>query len=56
VKAKRGLSAGEHMANSIIEFCHMMYNVNTAKRVLVSCIDRLQKSMDEYKSISKRKE
>ena len=40
--------AGIMMADSLIEWAHMMYNHNTAKGVIISVIKQLQKRLDEY--------
>ena len=41
------------MADSLIEWAHMMYNHNTAKGVIKSVITQLQKRVDEYIPIKK---
>lgn len=46
--------AGIQMADALIEFIHMMYNVNTAQGVLSALINRLQKRYLEF--IIERKE
>lgn len=45
------------MADSLIEWAHMMYNHNTAKGVISSVIKQLQKRLflDEYAPKKKRK-
>lgn len=48
----RSVQAGEQMANAIIEFCEMMYNIETKKRVL-KAIERQIKSY--LKDLEKRK-
>jgi hypothetical protein len=40
--------AGIMMADSLIEWAHMMYNHNTAKGVITSVIKQLQKRLGEY--------
>jgi len=45
--------AGIMMADSLIEWAHMMYNHNTAKGVITSVIKQLQKRVDEYKPIKR---
>ena len=40
--------AGIMMADSLIEWAHMMYNHNTAKGVITFVIKQLQKRLDEY--------
>ena len=38
----RAEEAGKSMANSLIEFIHLMYQKGTAKRVLTALIKQLQ--------------
>jgi len=47
--------AGVMMADSLIEWAHMMYNHNTAKGVIKSVINQLQKRLDEYVPIKRGK-
>ena len=44
----RGETAGIQMANSLIEFIHMMYQKNTAKRVLLAMIKQLEVRKYEF--------
>lgn len=46
---KKGKDAGEKMADSIIAFCHLMYQKDTATRVLQALIDRLNNRKQEFK-------
>lgn len=41
--------AGKIMADSIISFCHLMYQKDTATRVLQVLIDRLNNRKKEFK-------
>lgn len=44
----RRQQAGNQMADALIEWCHMMYNHQTAKGVINSVIQRLEKRVNEY--------
>lgn len=44
----RGKKAGISMADSCMEWIHLMYNKSTAKRVLVALIERLQERLSEF--------
>ena len=43
----RGQAAGVKMAETLLEWLHMMYNYKTAIRVLTACVDRLQKAIND---------
>lgn len=45
----RGVKAGIQMADSLVEWIHMMYNKDTAVRVLDAMIKRLEEKRDEFK-------
>lgn len=45
----RAEDAGRSMADSIIEFIHLMYQKGTAKRVLNALIKQLQDRFYEFK-------
>ena len=45
---KRGSRAGKRMADAIMEFLHMMYNKQTAYRVLMALMDRLTERTGEF--------
>jgi len=45
----RAENAGKAMADSLIEFVHLMYQKATANRVLLSLIVRLQDRIKEFK-------
>lgn len=45
----RAENAGKAMADSLIEFIHLMYQKNTAMRVLFSLIEQLKKRSSEFK-------
>ncbi len=47
-KEIRSYRAGKAMADSIIEFIHLMYNKVTARRVLLSLVNRLQERRKEF--------
>lgn len=44
----RKKEAGILMADALIEWCHMMYNHNTAKGVIETVVKRLQERVIEY--------
>ncbi len=44
----RGSKAGQKMADALIEFLHLMYQKQTAKRVLFMLIDRLKERKGEF--------
>ena len=44
----RGNSAGKGMADSLLEFIHLMYQKATARRVLRALIDRLNERLKEF--------
>ena len=44
----RANDAGVKMADAIIEFVHLMYQKETAKRVLSALISRLQNRLCEF--------
>ncbi len=48
-KESKGNRIGRLMADSLINFLHMMYNKNTALRVLNSMIDILELGKKEFK-------
>ena len=48
-KNSRGVKAGRAMADTLIEFIHMMYNKSTSIRVLGALIDRLEERVEEFK-------
>lgn len=43
-----GVKVGIQMANAIIDFCHLMYQKDTAKRVLEALIKRLKSRIGEF--------
>ena len=47
-KMTRGSKAGQKMADALIEFIHLMYQKQTAKRVLSVLIDRLKDRKGEF--------
>jgi len=48
ITTTRRTSAGIQMADSLIEFVHLMYQKQTAKGVLISLISRLQERKSEF--------
>jgi hypothetical protein len=48
-KSGRAEEAGKAMADYLIEFIHLMYQRNTAMRVFISLIHRLQDRIPEFK-------
>ena len=50
----RGEKAGIAMAEALLEFCHMMYNVNTSKRVIKAMINHLNKNLKEFKPVKQK--
>jgi len=44
----RAEEAGKNMANSLIEFIHLMYQKTTAKRVLGALIKQLQARFSDF--------
>ncbi|MFA5022575.1 MAG: hypothetical protein WC508_05875 [Patescibacteria group bacterium] len=44
----RGQAAGIKMGEATLEWLHMMYNQQTANRVLAALIERLQKGQSEF--------
>ena len=47
-KPTRGQKAGRKMAQANLEWLHLMYNQQTAKRVLAALIKRLQQGQKEF--------
>jgi len=47
----RRQQAGIQMADALLEWCHMMYNHQTAKGVINSVIQRLEERVGEYKPV-----
>ena len=45
----RGSKAGQKMADALIEFIHLMYQKQTAERVLSTLINRLKDKKGEFK-------
>ncbi len=45
----RGNAAGIRMADALVEFVHLMYNKETAKRVLNAMIETLQENIKQFK-------
>lgn len=50
----RKKAAGEKMADSLIEWAHMMYNHKTAQGIIKAVIDRLSERFNEYVPIKKQ--
>ena len=50
MRITRRRKAGMQLADSIFELCQMMYNVQTAKGVILACVDRLNERLPELKS------
>ncbi len=48
-KKTRGEKAGEGMADTIIEWLHLMYQYDTQIRVLTALLDKLQKHLKSLK-------
>ena len=44
----RGVKAGIHMADSLLEWAHLMYNHKTARRVIKAMIMHLKDNVDNY--------
>ncbi len=49
----RGSKVGQKMADALIEFLHLMYQKQTAKRVLSALIDRLKNKKREFEKEKK---
>jgi hypothetical protein len=48
MKKSKGALIGEQMADSLISWIHLMYQLNTAKRVLNALINRLSERKKEF--------
>jgi len=44
----RGFKAGQKMADALIEFLHLMYQKQTAQRILSALINRLKDKKEEF--------
>jgi hypothetical protein len=55
-KKNRAEKAGEHLAESIIEMVHMMYQKRTATRFMIALVDRLHLSFAEWDIRNTKKE
>jgi len=47
-KMTRGELAGREMADALVEFIHLMYQKQTAHRVMAGLIDRLSCRLKEF--------
>lgn len=44
----RGYMAGHALADTLVEFCNLMYNKDTALRVLSGLLTRLKERMEDF--------